>query len=291
MRIKKENSPFEILGVSEDATDDDVRRAYRREGMKFHPDRNDTMEAEEKFKRIQTAYQLIKDEASRRQVLNILRMYRAQRASGFAGGGFAPRGYHSPPPGAAKYDPHEFDQRSQEVPDYFPGAVFFAEMFLSLRMSMRIERMPFKLVLFFPYTLFLNFLHGKGVLEPHGVFQAFFQAAVGATVTDLVLNMSLLANRYKLRIVVNRLVVWALLSCVLAFVYIYASAYAGNLTDEEVQEKYEVFQACAVMAVVLSIYSWFVFCFLFQNHHPTWEGALVWIGVGAAIYFFFFVLL
>ncbi len=42
---------YEILGVSKDATDDQIKRGYRRLAMKYHPDRNpDAEEAEAKFK-------------------------------------------------------------------------------------------------------------------------------------------------------------------------------------------------------------------------------------------------
>lgn len=51
-----------ILGVSKDASKDDIKKAYRSLAMKYHPDRNpDSKEAEEKFKKISLAYEIIND--------------------------------------------------------------------------------------------------------------------------------------------------------------------------------------------------------------------------------------
>ncbi|MGD2138870.1 MAG: molecular chaperone DnaJ [Burkholderiales bacterium] len=53
---------YEVLGVNRDASDDDIRKAYRRMAMKFHPDRNpDSTEAEEKFKEAKEAYEVLSD--------------------------------------------------------------------------------------------------------------------------------------------------------------------------------------------------------------------------------------
>jgi len=50
--------PYSILGLPPDATKSQIRRAYRRLAMRFHPDRNpDYPEAEERFKHVQWAYE------------------------------------------------------------------------------------------------------------------------------------------------------------------------------------------------------------------------------------------
>ena len=58
--------PYEVLGVSRNATDDEIKKAYRALSRKYHPDANvdkpNAAELAEKFKQIQQAYQTIMDE-------------------------------------------------------------------------------------------------------------------------------------------------------------------------------------------------------------------------------------
>lgn len=58
--------PYQILGVSRDATSDDIRQAYRTLAKKHHPDLNPgNKEAEARFKAIASAYAIVGDEAKR----------------------------------------------------------------------------------------------------------------------------------------------------------------------------------------------------------------------------------
>jgi molecular chaperone DnaJ len=56
---------YELLGVARDATEADIKKAYRRLAMEYHPDRNRAHDAEEKFKEITEAYEVLKDSEKR----------------------------------------------------------------------------------------------------------------------------------------------------------------------------------------------------------------------------------
>jgi curved DNA-binding protein len=78
---------YEILGVKPDASDADIKSAYRRLARKYHPDVSKESDAEEKFKSVNEAYEALKD-SSRRKAYDQLR----------AGGYRAGDEFRGPPP-------------------------------------------------------------------------------------------------------------------------------------------------------------------------------------------------
>ena len=57
---------YEVLGVNRDASDDEIKKVYRKLAMKFHPDRNpDNPKAEEQFKEAKEAYEILSDKQKR----------------------------------------------------------------------------------------------------------------------------------------------------------------------------------------------------------------------------------
>ena len=58
---------YEVLGVSRNSSDDDLKKAFRKLAFKYHPDRNKEAGAEDKFKEINEAYQILSDKEKRAQ--------------------------------------------------------------------------------------------------------------------------------------------------------------------------------------------------------------------------------
>jgi molecular chaperone DnaJ len=79
---------FDVLEVSRTATDDEIKTAYRRLAMRWHPDKNDgSKESEEKFKELTEAYDVLRDPQKRS-------VYERYGEAGLRGGGGAAAGFH-----------------------------------------------------------------------------------------------------------------------------------------------------------------------------------------------------
>lgn len=74
---------YKILGVAKTATDDEIKKAYRKLALKYHPDKNKSPEAEERFKEVAEAYEVLSDKKKR----DIYDQYGEDGLKGGIGGG------------------------------------------------------------------------------------------------------------------------------------------------------------------------------------------------------------
>lgn len=117
---------YKILGISKTATADDVKKAYRKLAIKYHPDKNkDDKASEERFKEVNEANEILKDEKKRKEYDNLANDYRNYQQAG----------------GKQGFDGFKQNSRSQGNPQYRSGgnagtdfggdsfADFFSNMF------------------------------------------------------------------------------------------------------------------------------------------------------------------
>src|SRR5450755_3855636 len=86
----KKRDYYEVLGVTHEATGEEIKRSYRKLAVKFHPDKNpDDASAEERFKELGEAYDVLMD-ADKRAA------YDRYGHAAFAQGGAGRGGFHDP---------------------------------------------------------------------------------------------------------------------------------------------------------------------------------------------------
>ncbi|KAK2815863.1 hypothetical protein Q5P01_026330 [Channa striata] len=108
---------YDILGIKKGASEDDIKKAYRKQALRYHPDKNKSAGAEEKFKEIAEAYDVLSDPKKKE-------IYDRYGEEGLKGGGPAGGGGG---PGTFSYtfhgDPHAI------FAEFFSGCNPFEQMF------------------------------------------------------------------------------------------------------------------------------------------------------------------
>ncbi|MDZ7797511.1 MAG: DnaJ domain-containing protein [Candidatus Marinimicrobia bacterium] len=98
---------YDILGVSKSATPEELKKAYRKLAVKYHPDKNpDNKQAEEKFKEAAEAYSALSDPEKRKRYDQF--GHEGLKQNGFGAGGFSAQG--------------------MSMDDIFPSSEIFSEM-------------------------------------------------------------------------------------------------------------------------------------------------------------------
>lgn len=98
---------YEVLGVSREATADQIKKAYRKKAMEFHPDRNKAADAEAKFKEASEAFDVLKDPDKR------------ARYDRFGHAGLHSGGYSEP-----NFQNVSFEDIFSQFSDIFGGDIF-----------------------------------------------------------------------------------------------------------------------------------------------------------------------
>jgi len=107
---------YEILGVGKNANADEIKKAYRKVAMQYHPDRNpNDKQAEERFKEINEAYQVLNDPKKRAHYDKLGSDYSTWQRRGAPGGDFNWEDYVSGYPGGTRVN-------VEDLEDLFGGA-------------------------------------------------------------------------------------------------------------------------------------------------------------------------
>ncbi len=116
---------YQILGVARTASDEEIRKAYRKLAMQYHPDRNpDDKQAEERFKEINEAYQVLNDSDKRAHYDRLGSAYSSWERGGRSGG-FDWNQWAGGNPGGVRVEYGDLN-------DMFGGEGLFSEFFRTI---------------------------------------------------------------------------------------------------------------------------------------------------------------
>lgn len=116
---------YQILGVDRDASEKEIKRAYRMLAQKYHPDKNPDPQAEEHFKEINEAYEVLGDSTKRKKYDQLGSSYRQWERMGRQPGDFDWSQWAGGTPGGVRV---EFGDLG-DIGDLFGGSASFSDFF------------------------------------------------------------------------------------------------------------------------------------------------------------------
>ncbi len=121
---------YAALGLSPDADDQAIKRTYRKLAREYHPDRNpgDT-QAEERFKEINEAYQVLGDQEKRKKYDALRQQYQQWQQRGSPGGGFNWSQWQAAP---GEWNSYSYNVSPEDLEDLFGEASPFSDFFSAI---------------------------------------------------------------------------------------------------------------------------------------------------------------